>query len=456
MYDESMMRKIISAIIIIFLTTPLLFTEEERATHFFELENGLKVFLYKRGDLPLVHCVLGVNVGSKDETDETNGLIHILEHYILFRGTEFRTGEEIGADIRRHGGYYNAHTGRDLSLFEITVSSEHLEFALKNQKEIIFHLKLEPEKLEEEKQVILEELSQAEDDPVKYGTSLLYQNLFPNHPYSRPIYGKRDSIKTANVNKLREFYQSYFIPENCALALTGRFDINEAEEKVRAVFSNIKKERNTLPDYSKVQPLDKKLEIEHQMDINQAYILVGIPAPDYNSGDQFSMDILTEILGRGINPMLFSALRGRRELIHSLTMSYTAMRYGGALVITMTLYPRNVKAAQRETLNFLRSTRKQNFSKDDFYGEAQLYAFDFLEQAKNQLKFKTHQAQEHGLNIAQSMARYMLLNTQEERKSYLESIESINSSDIRKTAGEYLSRGNFVFVTILPLKEKKS
>lgn len=451
------MRKFSFFVIYIFiLINPLFSTEEEKTSRFFELENGFKVFLYQRGTVPLVHCVLGVNVGSKDETDETNGLVHILEHYILFRGTEFRTGKEIGLDVRSHGGYYNAHTGKDLSLFEITVPSEHLDFALRHQKEIVFHQKLEPEKLEEEKKVIIEEIGQTENDPVKYATSLVYQNLFLNHPYSRPIYGKKEIVKAADVDKLREFYRKFFVPENCALALTGRFNINEAEEKIKAVFGDLKKGGNTIPEYSVVQPQDKSIEIEHQMDVNQAYLLIGIHAPDYNSINQFAMDILTEILGRGINPMLFSALRGRRELIHSLNMHYNSLRYGGALIITMTLDPKNINSAKRETLNFLRSARKLNFSKDDFYGEAQLYAFDFLEQAKNQLKFKTQLAQENGLNIAQSMARHVLLNTQEDRESYLESIENISSSDIRKIAGEYLSRGNFIFVTILPLKDKKS
>jgi len=122
--------------------------QETSQTKQFELENGLKVFLYKRERLPLINLAFAVNLGSKNETDETSGLVHILEHYILFRGTEFQSGAEIIQDIRRHGAYFNAHTGHDLAIFELTIPSEYADFALKNQKEILFNLKITQEELD--------------------------------------------------------------------------------------------------------------------------------------------------------------------------------------------------------------------------------------------------------------------------------------------------------------------
>ena len=74
-----------------------------------------------------------MDLGTKDESDETSGLVHILEHYILFRGTEFRSGSEISQDIRRHGAYFNAHTSLDLATFEMSLPAEYADFALRNQ-----------------------------------------------------------------------------------------------------------------------------------------------------------------------------------------------------------------------------------------------------------------------------------------------------------------------------------
>jgi len=436
------------------------FTQEEDKTtsKYFQLDNGLKVFLYKREALPLLHLSFAVNIGSKDESDETSGLVHILEHYILFQGTEFREGREIALETRQHGAYFNAHTGRDIAIFEISLPSEHADFALKNQKEILFHLKLTQENLDKEKKVILEELSQLYDDPLKYATSIVYQNLFRNHPYHNPIYGNKEIIEAITVQQVEDFYKKYFVPSNCALAIVGSFDLADMEEKIKEMFKGLSTGTNTSltsARFHMVFPLKKPIEIEHQMDVNQAYMVIGTLAPDYNSQDQYAADLLTEILGSGINPMLNYPLRGRRELVYTVSMGYSAYKYGGAMLIYLTLDPKNINAAKRETIRFLKTTRQQNYSKKDFYGESQFHALDYLEYAKNQMKFNYHKSQENGLAIANSLARYMLLNTQPQRGGYLENIDKIRSSDLRNVAGNYLSKGNFVIVTIRPKNKKQ-
>ncbi|MCJ7563733.1 MAG: insulinase family protein, partial [Candidatus Aminicenantes bacterium] len=116
--------------------------EEKGIEKQFTLDNGMNVFLYERHNLPLVNIVAAVNAGSKDETAETNGLVHMLEHYILFRGTEVRSGSEVARDFRRHGAYFNAHTGQDLAIFEISLPAEYADFGLNNQRELLFNLKI--------------------------------------------------------------------------------------------------------------------------------------------------------------------------------------------------------------------------------------------------------------------------------------------------------------------------
>ncbi len=152
--------------------------------------------------------------------------------------------------------------------------------------------------------------------------------------------------------------------------------------------------------------------------------------------------------------MLNYPLRGRRNLAHNVSMAYSAYKYGGAILIYITLEPKNIKSAKRETIRFLKETRSQDYSKKDIFGDSQLYALDFLESAKNQIKFKIHQSQEKGLLVATSLARFMLLNEDPNRGSYLENIEKISSSDLRKAAGKYLSKGRYVIVTISPKKKK--
>ncbi len=116
------------------LLSPPLTCQEKGETKEFQLGNGMRIFLYERHTIPLVNLAFAFNIGSKDESDETSGLVHMLEHYVLFRGTEFRSGDEISRQIRKHGAYVNAHTEYDLSVFDISLPSQYVDFALSNQK----------------------------------------------------------------------------------------------------------------------------------------------------------------------------------------------------------------------------------------------------------------------------------------------------------------------------------
>lgn len=435
--------------------TPLVSQEKEQSKSL-ELENGLKVFLYERHNLPLVNLCFAVNLGTKDESDETSGLVHLLEHCILFRGTEARSGADVGQDIRRHGAYFNAHTGFDLALFEISLPSEYADFALKNQKEILFNLKLTQEELDKEKKVILEELSQIQDDPLKYATSLLHQSLFKDHPYQKPAEGKKEIIEAATVDQVEKFYRKFFVPSNCALAVVGDFGLEGMEKKVREVFGELKGEKISAAKYEKVLSLKKITEIEQEMDVNTAYLLIGYIGPDYNHPDQYSVDVLTDVLGRGVNPMLNKPLRGRTNLVHNFSMNYGPYKYGGAIIIDITLDPKNINTAKRMLFDFLKEAGsiRMQYAKTDYMGEEQFYALDYLESAKNQIKFRFHRGFEKSLNLAISLAMDMLLNERQERKSYLESIFKVSSTDLRKAARAYVSKNRCIIVSILPRKKK--
>jgi zinc protease len=448
-------KHVLILLCIVYFISLLAFSQEETQTKSFELDNGMRVFLYERHSIPLINCVFAFNIGSKDESDDTSGLVHILEHYILFRGTKFRTGEEISQEIRKHGAYVNAHTAYDFSVFEISLPSEYVDFALSNHKEILFNLKLTQEELDEEKEVILEEINQLHDDPMRFATSLAYQNLFPNHPYQRPIYGRREVIESVTVEKIEGFYKKHFVPSNCALAIVGDFQIAEMKEKVKKIFAGIQGEPFDPPDYEMATPLDDKQEIEEEMDVNMAYLVLGYTAPDYNDPDQFAIDVLAEILGRGINPTLNHPLLERRIYVNSINMMYGAHKYGGAILIYFVMEPKYIKTAKSRLVSYLKSTRKLNYTKNDYANDLRFRATDYLESAKNRIKFKIHLAQENGLAVANSLAKHMHMSEDTIKGNFIDNIDNVNSSALRKAAGRYLTTNDYVMVTIMPKEEEK-
>ncbi|HEX9903005.1 MAG TPA: pitrilysin family protein [Acidobacteriota bacterium] len=428
---------------------------DQAASELYVLDNGLRVCLMENRAWPLVHVVAAVDLGSKNETAVTNGLSHILEHYVLFRGTNSRTADEISRDIRRHGAYFNAHTGLDIAQFELTLPSGQDEFALGNQRDILFNLKIDRAAMEAEKEVILKELNQQEDDPLRYATSLVYQRLFAGHPYALPIAGTRESISRLTVAQMESYYKAYFTPANVVLAVVGDFSLPEMKEKVARIFGPLPRAEappGQIP--SAPSPQDGQV-ITLTMDISQAYCVIGLAGPDYNHPDQYAMDLLTEILGRGVNPMLNSALSRNRVQAEGLYMSYVAHRHGGVILITLILDPGTVQAAQRETLSFLRKARTLNFSADEFLDLDRFTAIDYLRSAKNQIRFSSEKSQEFGLNLAISLARHMILSSGSAGDGYLKSIGRITSSDLRRVAAKYLGAGKAIAVSVIPSTKER-
>lgn len=422
----------------------------------FVLDNGLRVFLYEKHDVPLVHVVTGFNVGSKDESDATSGLVHLLEHALLFRGASARSGAGTGAEIRRHGAYFNGHTGQDLSVFEISLPSAEADFALRHQREILFGPELGQDDLDREKEIILEELGQMEDDPERRSLDLVLQALFPGHPYGRSVYGKPEVIAAATVGDLLAFHRRFFVADNCALAVVGDFETAGMERSVREVFGPLPRTGFAPPDFPMAGALKKGSSQRLGRDVRGGYLTIGYAAPDYNHPDQYAMNVLVEALGRGVNPLLSAYLRSVRDSVQSVSMVYLPLRYGGAALVTIEADPKDLGAVERAAVAFLKRAGGESYSKKDFADpDAERAAFDYLAMAKNQIRFAAGRADESGLQLAGALVRHMLLNTREAPGRYLDGIGRVDSGDLRKAAGRYLGRGECAAVSIVPAPKGK-
>lgn len=419
------------------------------------LDNGLRVFLVERHNLPLIHIAAAVGAGVRDETDATSGLVHLLEHCVLFRGTERRTGSEVGREVRERGAYFNAHTGRDFSVFEISLGSADAEFGLRNQKEILFDLDLRQAELDREKDVLIEEISQLEDDPDRYARDLALRHLFAGHPYGRSVYGDPAVLRAAKAEDMQAFHDRYFVPANCGLAVVGDLPLVEMERLVTEIFGAVPKAPAPDSSIAPVPAPARTVEVREERDVKTGYLVLAFPAPDYDSPDQYAFELLVQVLGRGVNPLLNSVLHGMRDLAESVTMGYLSERFGGAALVSISGDPRTMAAAERESLGLLRRAGSENYGPEDFSGEAAYFAFDFLKSAKNQVRFAAEQSRESGLALASALARHIVVSAKPDGPPFLESIAKVRSTDLRKVASAYLGRGKHVSVRIVPRKGAK-
>ncbi|MCK4765949.1 MAG: insulinase family protein [Candidatus Aminicenantes bacterium] len=191
------------------------------------------------------------------------------------------------------------------------------------------------------------------------------------------------------------------------------------------------------------------------MDIERAYVIIGLLAPPFNHEDYYAVDLLAHILGRGVNPLLNFAFQGRRRLAESVSTRYVSLKYGGAFLVYLTAKPGNIHAAENAAIKFLKRTRSLRYSKKDFLQKNESIVFDYLESAKSRTRLRSEQAGEKGLHSAVSYARYMLLAAGAKKMNYKRSIHETNSSHLRDAAGRYLSGKKYVVVSLVPHKKNK-
>ena len=445
------MRKHGLTLLILYLFTTIIFALPENqkpATEsYFKLDNGLKVLLRHRPHTPLVNVVFAIGVGSRDDSKSSGGLVHLLEHLMLLGSTQNFSNQELLTTMRQHGIFFNAHTDHDLMTLEMSASANNLETLLTLATEKLFRFNPVDLELEKEKNIILEEINQIFDDPGQMGTSLVLQHLFAHHAYSHPIFGDKNSIKTATLPSIVEFHKKFFIPNNMSVAIVGNINIAETKILLQKLMEKIpigEKPDRQLP---MITILPKKKEIKREMDVQQCHLFFGFVAPNFDHDQRLAMSVVTQIFGRGANPMLRSALRrGRRHLVERVSVRYINLKYAGAILVHLKVKPNRIK--------FLKQARSIRFSKKDYPASQQRYVFDFLDNARHHLNLSYQSFQEFGLMLATSYARSMLLQEKSRSDNYLHRLQKVKSSDLSKVIRTYFSKGNHVTVIINPQDKK--
>ncbi len=428
--------------------------EKTPASLYFTLDNGLQVFLQEKHDLPLTGVALAIDLGTKDETEETSGYAHLLEHMLLFGADAGMDGEPRLAELRGRGIAHNAHTDHDLMTFEVSCPAAESAWALERLRQTVFFSRFDAQKLESEKRIILEEILQLRDDPLSLGRMLVMQQLFSGHPYGQPVYGDGCTIRTATVEQLRAFYGRLLVPGSCALSLVGDFTLAEMEKEIRRDWGALPKGAGGSAAVPLAGRLEKSSEQQIELDITESHLFIAWRAPEFNHEQRIPLTLLTHTLGRGLNPLLNGVLRGGRQLVDQLDMSYVPLRSGGIVQLHLTLNEKNIRSAKNELSRFLSGLSSFNFGRDDFQLPYQSYVPDFLQSAKNQMTFATENYRESALNLSVAVARFLLVNTARGNGSYLENVEKVTSSDLRRVAGKYLSGKKWAVLAIVPLAGK--
>jgi len=386
-----------------------------------------------------------------EETPRTNGFSHLLEHCLLFRQSHLTEGDRVFRTIKKYGLYYNAHTEQDLMFFELSLPGEHLATGLELLKEVVFTFQLTEEALEKEKIILLKELAETARQPEKVGLARIYELAFPQSGYGLPVYGQEAVIRQARLADLKDWHHKNFRPDRAALVVVGQFDPSRLQAEIKSLFSELQSGPEPVRRLTAAASFPESSPVvEIKMKVSDTYLLAGLVAPDYNHPDRLPMDMLSEIVGQGLNPLIYQAFAGQPDLVTSARFHYLSHEQAGLLFISITTGAEKVPTTRRLLQNFFPQLAELNYSQKDYLPGQQWLVFDFLQGGQNRFEWLAEKMTENPLLLGLSLGKHLLIGDPSRPQNYLEAIKALDSSDLRKVARKYLARARAVWVVIKP------
>ena len=297
------------------------------AIHHERLPNGLTVLMVPRlGGVVTVDAWIGV--GSADETPELNGVSHFLEH-MLFKGAGRYGPGEIDRVVEGVGGMMNAGTSHDFTHCYVTAASENFPVALDVVAAVIENATLDPDELDRERQVILEEYARKQDDPHGVLWETLYDRAFATGPYKAPVLGVPESLEAIGRPEMLDYYCRHYAPENVALLVVGDIEPPRALEAVGAALSGFHRPFQPLVARGGVETTYcESVETVLEKDVNETYGVMAFPVPALKDcAAAYARDVLQFLLGCGDASLLYQEIKEKRRLATSIQAGCGSSRY---------------------------------------------------------------------------------------------------------------------------------
>jgi zinc protease len=282
------------------------------------LPNGLTVILKKDAAAPICSVQVWVRTGSIHEGDHLGaGLSHYLEH-MLFKGTTRRAGREISATVQAHGGYINAYTTFDRTVYYIDVPAEHTGVAIDVLADAVLHSTLPADEVAKEKEVILREIDMCLDDPDQRLGQALFDTAFRAHPYRHPIIGHREVFAATTREDLVAYYRARYLPNNLVVVIVGDFEPVATRAAIEQHFGAAPRQRLApvlVPD--EPVPLARRdLHRFEEVELSRAGL--GWQIPGLTHPDAPALDMLAMVLGHGDSSILWQTIREKARLVHTI------------------------------------------------------------------------------------------------------------------------------------------
>ncbi|HEX2587624.1 MAG TPA: pitrilysin family protein [Gaiellales bacterium] len=390
-----------------------------------ELPNGLRVVTHPMDSAKSVAVMVMLAAGSRYETKDSSGIAHFAEH-MFFKGTEKRpTAKDISAEVDGIGGEFNAFTGKEYTGYYIKCAAEHRELALDVLSDQLLASRFDPDEIEREKGVIIEELNMYVDTPRDHVDDVYERLLFGDQPLGWHIIGRKETIRAATRDTFLNYLNTWYTPRRMVVGAAGAVNGDFAAE-VRDKFGHLEDRASGEMAPVEFVQTEPRVMLDTR-DSDQAHLRFGVRGLQTTSPDRYVMQVLTTVLGGGMSSRLFLEVRER------LGLAYYVYGYHQTYHDTGTLYAQ--AGVDVERIDQAIGVIAEQFRKM----ASEPVAEDELRRCKNYLKGRMVLQLEDPKGLLMfGLRREVLEDKVVEIDQVLEGIERVTAEDIQRLARQVI------------------
>ncbi|MEB3278945.1 MAG: pitrilysin family protein [Lyngbya sp.] len=406
----------------------------------FRLDNGLTVIHQEISATPVVVVDVWARAGAIKEPEPWSGMAHFLEH-MIFKGTDRIAPGIFDQVIESRGGVANAATSHDYAHFYMTTASQYLEDTLPTLAELLLNATIPDDEFIRERDVVLEEIRQSEDDVDWIEFQSVMATVYSHHPYGRSVLGTQEKLMQRTPQEMRCFHRSHYQPENMAVVIVGGVKQHRALKAIAEAFDGFATPERCpcigLTPEPKIGEIRRQeLELPHA---EQARITLAWLGPNVKQlRDAYGLDLLSVILAEGRTSRLVRILREELQWVHHLSSSFSLQQQSSILTINALLDAEKIETVEQVILDCISQLHSEPISELELKRSQRLLCNDYA--------FST----ETPAQLAGLYGYYFTVSQPEFSIIYPTQIQSFQPDDIQELAQKYLSPDSHAVTIVRP------
>jgi len=391
-------------------------SSHDRDTQVATLANGVRVLTIRLPHLASASVSVFVHSGSRNESRRLSGVSHFAEH-MAFKGTATRSCQQINLDAEALGADVNAHTDKDHTAYHMRGLAEHAGEFVRMLGDIVCHGSYPEAEFERERQVILQELAESEDDAFDTAFQLFDRMCYGTHPVAQPVIGRRASLEQLTRAQLLDYVQRQYTGANVIVGVAGPVDPEAIVAQVQAVFGALRPgSANSVPAPTYIGGLAAR----RQSGCSQTHLVLGFPIPTLCEPDHPTGVVAATLFGEGMSSPLLDQLRERRGLVYYAACSADLTDLSGQFVVEVSTTPERLDECATELARLLAAHAGHIEPMD-------------LARARNQLAVRSLSAQEQPFRRLEEAAQDLFVHGRvRPRAELLAGVQAVTAEQVRE------------------------